>query len=50
MTTSLYHYFDKNIGAFKNLSSLSEEQALEVSNEIKKNANPHYMTYAASVE
>ncbi|MBW5449446.1 hypothetical protein GE107_25890 [Cohnella sp. CFH 77786] len=36
MTYSLYHYFDKHIGPFRNLSSLPIERALEISNQIKQ--------------
>lgn len=33
----LYHYYDKKIGPFKNLSDLTREQANEVINDLKKN-------------
>ncbi|WP_230986722.1 hypothetical protein [Cohnella fermenti] len=35
MTFNMYHYYDKNIGPFKNLPKLSIEAAEEVSNQIK---------------
>lgn len=36
MRYSLYHYFEKDIGPFRNLSSLPIEEALEISNHIKQ--------------
>ena len=33
----LYHYFEKEIGPFKNLSDLSDEKANEILDDIKKN-------------
>lgn len=36
MSYTLYHYFDKDRGAFRNLSSLSMNEALEVSRQIKQ--------------
>ncbi|RKP57969.1 hypothetical protein D7Z26_00175 [Cohnella endophytica] len=35
MTYYLFHYFEKKYGPFRNLSSLSIEEALEISNQIK---------------
>lgn len=35
MSLNLYHYFDKDIGPFKNLSKLTDEAAEEVSNKIR---------------
>lgn len=35
MSFNMYHYFDKDIGPFRNLSKLSFEAAEEVSNRIK---------------
>ncbi|WP_334076664.1 hypothetical protein [Paenibacillus sanfengchensis] len=36
MAYYLYHYFEKEIGPFKNLSKLSMDDATKVSNQIKK--------------
>lgn len=35
MKLNMYHYFDKDIGPFKNLSKLSKEEAEEVSQQIR---------------
>ncbi|MCM3038722.1 hypothetical protein M3201_03270 [Paenibacillus motobuensis] len=36
MTYKLYHYYEKKIGPFKNLSKLSMDDATKISNQIKK--------------
>ncbi|MCJ8013197.1 hypothetical protein MUG84_15805 [Paenibacillus sp. KQZ6P-2] len=36
MSYTLYHYFDKDIGPFRNLSSLSIDEAFDVSRQIKQ--------------
>ncbi|MNN12613.1 hypothetical protein D3C81_1256100 [compost metagenome] len=35
MTFNMYHYYDKDIGPFKNLSKLTKEAAEDVSNQIR---------------
>jgi hypothetical protein len=43
MTYSLFHYFDTDIGPFKNLSELSIEDAIELSNRLRRER----MTFAS---
>lgn len=57
MTHTLYHYYETHIGPFRNLSSLSTEEALTISEQIKREAStfaskrpPDYITIRRDLE